>query len=218
MTESTMGYMLVQESEEKVEKAIYYLNKKMLEYETWRAIVEFLVNHLINGEEDREYEFPDEAILQLEKDTCKLYFDGTANQYGYGIRVFLIAPDDSHIPLAFKLRFKVSNNQAKYKVYIAGLEAALELGAIRLDVIRDSNLVVSQANGDWKVKEKKMKVYHQTLDVIILRFERLTLTHLVRENNRFADALATLASMVDIPIGVRMRPIMIEKRYTRHTR
>ena len=128
--------------------------------------------------------------------------------------MLLIAPNDSHIPLAFKLEFRVSNNQAEYEACIAGLEATLELGAIRLDVIGDSNLVVSQANGDWKVKEEKMKVYHQTLDMLIPRFEKLTFTHLVRENNRFADALATLASMIDIPVGVKMRPILIEQRYT----
>lgn len=108
----------------------------------------------------------------------------------------------------------MSNNEAEYEVCIAGLEAILELGAIRLDAIGDSNLVVSQANGDWQVKEEKMKVYHQALDVLILRFEKLTFTHLLRENNRFADALATLSSMVDILLGVKMRPIIIEQKYT----
>jgi len=62
--------------------------------------------------------------------------------------VLLIAPDNSRIPLAFKLRFKVLNNEAEYEACIAGLEVALELGAKRLDVIGDSNLVVSQAKGD----------------------------------------------------------------------
>ena len=57
----------------------------------------------------------------------------------------LIAPDNSRIPLAFKLQFKVSNNEAEYEACIAGLEAALELGARQWDVIGDSNLVVSQA-------------------------------------------------------------------------
>ncbi|XP_028121137.1 uncharacterized protein LOC114318441 [Camellia sinensis] len=81
-------------------------------------------------------------------------------------------------------------------------------------MIGDSNLVVSQTNRDWKVKEKKMKFYHQTLDMLILRFKQLTFTHLVRKNNRFADPLATLASMVDIAIGVGMHSIIIEQRYT----
>ena len=57
-----------------------------------------------------------------------------------------------------------------------------------------------------------MKVYHQTLDMLIPRFEKLTFTHLVRENNRFVDALATLASMIDILVGVKMCPILIEQR------
>ncbi|XP_028101431.1 uncharacterized protein LOC114300766 [Camellia sinensis] len=83
-----------------------------------------------------------------------------------------------------------------------------------MDVIEDLNLVVSLANGDWKAKEEKMKVYHQALDVLILRFEKLTFTHLLRENNRFADMLATLSSVVDIPFGVKMHPIIIEQRYT----
>lgn len=58
-----------------------------------------------------------------------------------------------------------------------------------------------------------MKVYHQALDILIPRFEKLTFTHLLRENNRFVHALATLSSMVDIPLGVKMRPIIIEQKY-----
>ncbi|XP_028060641.1 uncharacterized protein LOC114264245 [Camellia sinensis] len=64
-----------------------------------------------------------------------------------------------------------------------------------------------------KVKEEKMKVYHQALDVLISRFKKLTFTHLLIDNNRFADALATLSSMVDIPLGVKMCPIIIEQKY-----
>ena len=79
-----------------------------------------------------------------------------------------------------------------------------------MDVIGDSNLVVSQAKGDWKVKEERMKIYHQTLDILIPRFEQLPFPHLLRESNRFVDLLATLSSMIDIPFGVQMRPIIIE--------
>ena len=58
-----------------------------------------------------------------------MYFDGASNQYEYGIGVLLIALDNSRIPLAFKLRFRVSNNEAEYEACIAGLDVALELGA-----------------------------------------------------------------------------------------
>ncbi|XP_028076463.1 uncharacterized protein LOC114278589 [Camellia sinensis] len=183
-----------------------------LKYVTLKAIKgkvveEFLANHPIKEDEAMEYLFPDENILQMEEETWMMYFDRASNQYGYGIGVLLMAPDDSHIPLAFKLQFKASNNETEYQACIAHLEAALELGVIRLDVIEDSNLVVSQENGDRRVKENKMKAYHQTLDLLISRFEKLTFTHLLRENNRFFDVVPTLSSMVDIPLGVCRHPI-----------
>ena len=52
-----------------------------------------------------------------------MYFDGAVNQYGNGIGVLLITPNGLHVPLAVKLNFKVTNNMAKYKAYIARMEA-----------------------------------------------------------------------------------------------
>ncbi|XP_028097425.1 uncharacterized protein LOC114297228 [Camellia sinensis] len=174
-----------------------------------RTVAEFLADP-VEGDEAVEYLFPNEDILRIEEKTWTTYFDGTSNQYGYAIGVLLIAPDDFYIPLAFKLLFKLSNNETEYEACIVGLEAALELRAIRLNVIGDSNLVVSHANRDWKFKEENMKAYHQALYILILRFKKLTCTHLLRENNRFADAFAALSSMVNIPLGAKMRPIIIK--------
>ena len=68
-----------------------------------RAVAEFLADHPVEGDDAAEYLFPDEAILHVEDETWTMYFDGASNQYGYGIGVLLIAPDNSRIPLAFKL-------------------------------------------------------------------------------------------------------------------
>ena len=73
-------------------------------------------------------------------------------------------------------------------------------------------MVVSQANGDWKVREDKLKPYYENLERLIPQLQIVTFTHVPRLKNRFADALATLASMVEIPVGVKLRPIMIEQR------
>ncbi|XP_058189296.1 uncharacterized protein LOC131306882 [Rhododendron vialii] len=94
------------------------------------------------------------------------------------------------------------------------MEVAIEIGIEKLEVVGDSNLVVSQANGDWKVKEEKLKPYNQDLEDLIPHFNKVTFTHVPRFENRFADALATLASMVEIPLGVKLRPIVIEQRET----
>ncbi|XP_058202807.1 uncharacterized protein LOC131317262 [Rhododendron vialii] len=94
------------------------------------------------------------------------------------------------------------------------MAAAIEIGIEKLEVVGDSNLVVSQANGDWKVKEEKLKPYHQNLEDLIPQFNKVTFTHVPRLKNQFANVLATLASMVEIPIGVKLRPIIIEQRDT----
>ncbi|XP_058189346.1 uncharacterized protein LOC131306932 [Rhododendron vialii] len=134
-----------------VEFDLEYVTRKSVK---GHAVAEFLADHPVDGPEDSDFVFPDEEVLTVVEDVWTLYFDGAANQKGYGIGVLLITPDGSHIPLAFKLNFDVTNNQAEYEVCIVGMEAALTLGVEKLEVIGDSNLVVSQANGDWKVREK----------------------------------------------------------------
>ncbi|KAH7848295.1 hypothetical protein Vadar_000864 [Vaccinium darrowii] len=188
---------------------IKYITRKSVK---GKAVAEFLADHPVEGPEDIEFEFPYENVMTATNDVWMLYFDGAANQKGFGIGVLLVSPEGSHIPLAFKLNFEVTNNQSKYEACIVGMEAALEIGVERLEVVGDSNLVVSQANGEWKVKEDKLKLYHQDLEDLIPRFQTVTFTHVPRLKNRFADALATLASMVEIPAGVKLRPITIEQR------
>ena len=57
-----------------------------------------------------------------------------------------------------------------------------------------------------------MKPYHAYLDLLVARFDELRYIHLPRAENQFSDALATLASVVEIPAGVTVRPLMIETR------
>ena len=57
-----------------------------------------------------------------------------------------------------------------------------------------------------------LKSYHAYLELLVERFDDLSYNHLPRAQNRFADALATLASMIDIPEGVVVRPLLIETR------
>lgn len=119
--------------------------------------------------------------------------------------MLLITPASAHIPLAFKLNFNVMNNQAEYETSIVKMEAAIAFGVEKLEVIEDSNLVVSQGNGVWKVCEEKLKPYHQDLEELIPRFNKVTFTHIPCLKNQFADALAILASMIKFPAGVRLR-------------
>ena len=57
-----------------------------------------------------------------------------------------------------------------------------------------------------------MKPYHAYLDFLVDRFEELRYIHLPRAENQFADALATLASVIEIPVRVTVRPLLIETK------
>ena len=75
-------------------------------------VLVFFVENPIEGEDGWE-DFPDEDILDIELGAWKMYFEGAVNQYGNGIRVLLITPNGSHIPLAVELNFEVTNNMSK---------------------------------------------------------------------------------------------------------
>ena len=114
----------------------------------------------------------------------------------------MITPEGSHIPLTIKLNFEVTNNMAEYEACIAGMESLQELGVKETEVFGDLTLIIAQAQKLWKVKEEHLKPYQQYLEDLTKTFDRIEYTIIPRAQNQFADALATLASMVEIPKGV----------------
>ncbi|XP_030964979.1 uncharacterized protein LOC115986274 [Quercus lobata] len=161
----------------------------------------FCAENPIEGEDGKE-DFPDEDILDIELRIWKMYFDGVVNQHGNGIGILLITPEGSHIPLAIKLNFQATNNMAEYEACIAEMEALRELEVKEAEVFGDSTLVIAQAQKLWKVKEEQLKPYKQYLEDLTKNFDKIEYTIIPRAQNQFADALATLASMVEIPKGV----------------
>ena len=81
-----------------------------------------------------------------------------------------------------------------------------------MEVFGDSNLVLRQIQGHWKTKDVKLRPYHAYLELQVGRFDDLRYTYLPRAQNHFANALATLASMIDIATDTIVRPLLIESR------
>ena len=131
---------------------------------------------------------------------------------GYGVGMVLVSPNGDHIPLTVKLNYNSTNNTAEYEACILGMKAALEVKVQKLDVFGDLNLIVSQVRGNWKVKEGKLKPYHEHLEGLRKKFEKVTFFYLPKEENQLADSLATLTSMIQIPVCVKMMPLVIEQR------
>ena len=77
---------------------------------------------------------------KLQKKSGKFYFDGASNQNRFGARILIVASDDAHIPLTFKLRFGMTNNKAEYEACIIRLQAAIKL---KIEVTRSNRRFIS---------------------------------------------------------------------------
>jgi ribonuclease HI len=88
---------------------------------------------------------------------------------------------------------RATNNEAEYNGAIAALEAALGLGARRVELRMDSELIVRQLSGRYKVRNPRLLSLYKRVLALRERFERVTPVHVPREQNRVADRLANEA-------------------------
>ena len=82
-----------------------------------------------------------------------------------------------------------TNNVAEYTAFIRALEKAAALGGRKLVVFSDSELLVKQINGEYRVKNEELKSLYAHAETLIRRFERVDLRHVRREQNARTDAL-----------------------------
>jgi len=85
---------------------------------------------------------------------------------------------------------KTTNNVAEYLALIRGLEEALLLGATEIECFSDSELLVKQIHGEYKVKNEGLVPLHFHLRSLIKKFKHFSISHKVREENKHADELA----------------------------
>lgn len=86
-----------------------------------------------------------------------------------------------------------TNNFAEYQALIAALEYAVEHGPKALRVISDSELLVRQIKGIYRVKEPTLRDLHARASQLIRRLDRFDIEHVLRGHNREADQLANAA-------------------------
>ena len=194
------------------------LSQYDLRYAPKRAIKgSIIADQLAESPTESEYveiEFPDENLVSTidakEERIWEMYFDGAVNSSGNGIGAVLVSPDDEQFPIAIQLQFNCTNNMAEYEACICGLQAAINMRIKKLQVYGDSALIIFQTKGDWKTRDSKLIPYQKLLAKLINSFEEIDFHHLSREKNMFADALATLASMIKVESDVLIKPLSIE--------
>jgi ribonuclease HI len=88
---------------------------------------------------------------------------------------------------------RATNNQAEYQALIAALEKAITLGARRVDIRLDSELVVKQMKGRYRVKNAALRPLYLRVGELLGQLESFTISNIPREQNAEADRLANKA-------------------------
>jgi ribonuclease HI len=126
---------------------------------------------------------------------CRLQADGASRgnpgpaAYGF----VLDAPDGSSLSEGAGALGTTTNNVAEYRGLVAGLERALALGVREIEVCLDSELVVRQLTGAYRVKNAGLKPLFERARLLLARFERWSIRHVPRADNSRADELANRA-------------------------
>ncbi len=123
-----------------------------------------------------------------------IYTDGASrnNPGEAGAGVYILRDGE---PLERIARYlgTTTNNIAEYSAAIIGLEHAVRLGASRVSLNADSELLVKQLNGQYKVKNEGLKPLYAKARELIARIGAVEVKYIPRDRNKEADALANKA-------------------------
>jgi ribonuclease HI len=109
--------------------------------------------------------------------------------YGY-----VIETADGHVLAAHGEAIgRATNNVAEYSGLVAGLEKAAELGVDDLEVVSDSELLVKQMQGEYRVKNQALKALWEEANDLQRRFTNVRYTAVRRAHNELADQLVNEA-------------------------
>jgi ribonuclease HI len=125
----------------------------------------------------------------------RLFTDGAARGNPGPAGLGMVIEDDRGMRLWGGCRFagRTTNNKAEYLALIDGLRKVSEWRPDRLEVYMDSELVVKQMLGQYKVRDTELAPLHRQATSLLGSFPRVTVRHVPRERNRGADALANKA-------------------------
>ncbi len=124
-----------------------------------------------------------------------IFTDGASRGNPGPAAIAAIIQDETGKPIASLSRRigTTTNNEAEYRAIIAALQKAVSLGAREVELKSDSELVVRQINGSYRVKAPALKPLYQQVKKLQGFVERLTITHISRRQNTRADRLANKA-------------------------
>ena len=124
-----------------------------------------------------------------------LYTDGGARgNPGPAAFAYVLEAEDGTVLSSHGEKIGVAtNNVAEYRALIAGLERAVELEVAEVEVVSDSELLVKQMRGEYRVKNETLRDLSLQAARLARKLEKVVYRHVLREENELADRLVNEA-------------------------
>ena len=133
-------------------------------------------------------------IIQRNKLKYYLYTDGAArgNPGPAGAGIYVVDENGNQVGRCCKYLGETTNNVAEYEALLMGLKYAQKEKLKHLTIYADSELMVKQVRGEYRVKNKRLNILYQQV-MELLPFFDYRMVHVRRERNKIADLLANEA-------------------------
>ena len=131
----------------------------------------------------------------MSREPLTIFTDGAArgNPGPAGAGVYIEDAEGEVVSEDFAYLGEATNNVAEYRALLLGLERAQELGARKIEIRADSELMVRQLRGEYRVRNAALRKLFERARTLENAFEQIEYTHVRRERNRDADRLANHA-------------------------
>jgi len=153
--------------------------------------IDALKNHF-KDKKNRDNSELELLFKKLEEDKkITLYIDGAADLHSKtaGIGGVIYNSDEEIFSFSEYLHDS-TNNEAEYGALITGLKSLIKLDLLNPIIYSDSELVVKQVNGEYRVKNDRMITLYNEVINLLSSFNSWSLKHVLRDKNKVADKLA----------------------------
>ena len=166
---------------------------KILTKEQLAALRDIITPDNLQSVDENTRKVLDELINNDEDiNAVSLFIDGAADLHTKtaGIGGVFLRENNEELYRFSEYLDDATNNEAEYSSLIRGLEIGIELNIINIDIYSDSELVVKQVSGEYKVKHERMRPLHRKAIALLSQYSNWRMQHVPRDDNTVADKLS----------------------------